>query len=77
MAIIDGIYVMARTWQDGPTMTTVHNFHVPLPEDVYSELRQQAQRLHQPATQVARHAIESWLQDRRRDLLHEAIRAYA
>lgn len=58
-------------------MTTVHNFHVPLPEDVYHQLREEAQRLHQPATQIARHAIEGWLQDQRRGLLHEAIRAYA
>jgi hypothetical protein len=40
-------------------------------------LREEAQRLHRPATQIARHAIEGWLQDRRRGLLHEAIRAYA
>jgi len=58
-------------------MTTVHNFHVPLPEDVYRQLREEAQRLHRPATQIARHAIERWLQDQHRDLLHEAIRAYA
>lgn len=54
-----------------------HNFHVPLPEDVYRQLRQEAERLQRPATQVGRQAIEWWLAEQRRAALHEAICAYA
>ena len=55
----------------------LHNFHVPLPEDLYRELRAEAQRAQQPATVVARHAIVQWLQQQRQAALHTHIRAYA
>jgi predicted transcriptional regulator len=55
----------------------LRNFHVPLPEDLYSRLREEADRSKQPATEMARHAIEDWLEQRRRAALHEAIAAYA
>ncbi len=53
------------------------NFHVPLPEHVYGRLREEAGRARQPATVLARRAIESWLLQRERAALGEAIRAYA
>ena len=56
---------------------TLHNFHVPLPEDLYSELRTEAKRCGQPATALARDAIQLWLQQRQKAALHEAIAAYA
>jgi predicted transcriptional regulator len=58
-------------------MKVLHNFHVPLPESVYRELREIAEHLHRPATQVGREAIESWLKQARQTLLAEAIRTYA
>lgn len=54
-----------------------HNFHLPLPDGVYQELREQAARLGEPATAVARRAIESWLARRRRDAVYEAVASYA
>ena len=57
--------------------TRVRNFHLPLPEELYHRLRSQAAAAGQPATVVARHAIEAWLRQRRRSAIHEAIAAYA
>jgi len=53
------------------------NFHVPLPEDVYARLKEQAAADRISATTIARRAIEEWLRQRRRVTLHEAIAAYA
>src|SRR2546425_10165159 len=55
----------------------VRNFHLPLPEPTYRRLRDAARRANQPATVVARYAIESWLGQQRKAALHEAIAAYA
>src|SRR2546425_9535553 len=51
----------------------VRNFHLPLPEPTYRRLRDAAQRANQPATVVARYAIESWLRQQRKAALHEAV----
>lgn len=56
---------------------TARNFHVPLPDPLYRELRAQAQRAKVPATTVAREAIEAWLKDRAQEALSDAIAAYA
>jgi predicted transcriptional regulator len=53
------------------------NFHVPLPDEVYRDLREEAARSSRPATALARQAIEQWLRDRRRVARHEAIAAFA
>ena len=53
------------------------NFHLPLPEPTYRELRREAEREGRPTTTVAREAIERWLEERRRSELHEAIADYA
>ena len=55
----------------------VRNFHLPLPEALYRRLRSQAAAARQPATVVARHAIEAWLGQRRRAAIPGAIAAYA
>jgi len=55
----------------------VRNFHLPLPEPTYRRLREAAERAKQPATVVARYAIETWLREQRKVALHEAIAAYA
>jgi hypothetical protein len=57
--------------------TIQHNFHVPLPEDLYRLLRAEAERRQQPATVLARHAIAWWLEQCEQEALHDQIRAYA
>jgi hypothetical protein len=59
------------------TNTAIKNFHVPLPQGVYEALREEAAALRQPATVVAREAIETWLRERKRAGVHEAIATYA
>ncbi len=59
------------------TRGSVKNFHVPLPQAVYDALREEAAALHRPATVVAREAIESWLRERKRAAVREAIATYA
>jgi len=58
-------------------MAPVRNFHLPLPEPLYRRLREAAERTNQPATAVARYAIETWLRQQRKALVREAIAAYA
>ena len=59
------------------TQSAIKNFHVPLPQQVYDALREEAEMLGRPATVVAREAIEAWLQERKRAGVREAIAAYA
>lgn len=58
-------------------MSTIHNLHVPLPDDLYRQLREETRRQRKPATQLARQAIEQWLQQQQQSALQEAIRTYA
>jgi hypothetical protein len=53
------------------------NFHLPLPEQTYTQLRAEAERTQVPATALAREAIDLWLRHRWRKARHEAIAAYA
>ncbi|MBI4246397.1 MAG: hypothetical protein HY614_04330 [Candidatus Rokubacteria bacterium] len=53
------------------------NFHLPLPDPTYRRLRDAAHRAKQPATVVARYAIESWLREQHKAMLHEEIATYA
>jgi len=53
------------------------NFHLPLPEQTYMQLRAAAERSRVPATSLAREAIDLWLRDQMRKARHEAIAAYA
>ncbi len=55
----------------------LRNFHLPLPDDVYQALRDEAAAVKQPATVIARQAIERWLRERKRATVREAIAAYA
>jgi predicted DNA-binding protein len=54
-----------------------HNFHLPLPEPVYQRLKSAAKKQHKPATQLAKQALEQWLDEQERLSLHEEIAAYA
>ena len=53
------------------------NLHVLLPEPLYRRLRAEAERSQRPATDLAREAIDSWLVEQQRLLVHEQIRQYA
>jgi hypothetical protein len=55
----------------------LRNFHVPLSEELYNQLRAEADRSQQSATVLARHAIAWWLKQRQKAALDESIRAYA
>jgi predicted transcriptional regulator len=53
------------------------NFHLPLPHETYAHLRALAERLHTPATILARQAIDEWLREQLRNERKQAIAAYA
>ena len=54
------------------------NLHVPLSDATYVLLRAEAERSKQPATTLAREAIDRWLADeRQRAAVHDAVSAYA
>ncbi len=53
------------------------NFHLPLPERTYSELRAEAERAQVPATALAREAIDWWLREQARKARHDQIAAWA
>lgn len=53
------------------------NFHLPLPEPIYTQLRAEAERTQVPATALAREAIDSWLKEQARKARRDAIAAYA
>jgi len=55
----------------------LRNFHVPLSDELYKQLRAEAERSQQAATALARYAIAWWLQQRQKAALDESIRAYA
>lgn len=52
------------------------NFHVPLPEETYTQLRAAAARTEVPATALAREAIDAWLRQRAREERRAAIAEY-
>ena len=54
-----------------------HNLHVPLSAPVHARLRAEATRAGRPATTLAREAIESWIAERERHAVHQAIVDYA
>jgi hypothetical protein len=53
------------------------NFHLPLPEKTYTQLRAEAERTRVPATILAREAIDLWLRHQLRLARHAAIATYA
>ena len=53
------------------------NFHVPLPEEMHTALRDEAAKSGRPATALAREAIEAFLRRRQKIALHESIASYA
>jgi predicted DNA-binding protein len=59
------------------TKAIAHNFHVPLPDSTYQRLKVAAKRQKRPATQVVKQAIDYWLDEQERLILHEQIAEYA
>jgi|GEM_PF-5411552 len=55
----------------------MQNFHVPLTDETWTELKQEARKSRVPATRLAREALEEWLAVRRKLARDEAIRRYA
>jgi len=53
------------------------NFHLPLPDQVYEQLKLEAQRSQVPATSMARQAIQTWLAARKKAARKQAIASYA
>ncbi|MHB8988116.1 MAG: hypothetical protein ACYC6S_04965 [Desulfobulbia bacterium] len=53
------------------------NFHLPLPTTLHARLRAAAKQQHRPATQLAKQAIEYWLEKQEKMILHEEISRYA
>jgi predicted transcriptional regulator len=53
------------------------NLHVPLPQALHLRLLAAATRSGRPATTLAREAIEAWVEEREKEAVHEAIKAYA
>jgi hypothetical protein len=53
------------------------NLHVPLTPNLDAALRAEATRRNQPATVLARQAIEEWLRQQQKRALHQAIASYA
>ena len=53
------------------------NFHLPLPEQTYTRLRAEAERMQVPATTLAREAVDEWLRHQSRKTRRDAIAAYA
>ncbi len=55
----------------------MRNFHLPLPERTYTDLRAEAERARVPATALAREAIDCWLREQMRKARRDRIAAYA
>jgi hypothetical protein len=53
------------------------NFHLPLPEETYANLRAEAERMEVPATALARQALDRCLREQFRNARQDAIAAYA
>ncbi len=53
------------------------NFHLPLPEQTYTHLREEAERAQVPATARAREAVDWWLRQQLRKAKYDRIAAYA
>jgi|HubBroStandDraft_1064217.scaffolds.fasta_scaffold544537_2 hypothetical protein len=53
------------------------NFHLPLPERTWGDLRAEAERAQLPATALAREAIDWWLREQARKARRDRIAAWA
>ncbi len=58
-------------------MDTKHNFHIPLPKDLYIKLNNEAKRCKRAATELARIAIAAWLREVEKINIRNDIAEYA
>ena len=66
------------SWQDScHTLVAMKNFHLPLPEETYAQLRAVSTKTEIPATTLAREAIDAWLKAQARDARRAAMAEYA
>lgn len=56
---------------------TNHNFHLPLPGEIYGRLREMSRKRSEPATILARIAIDEWLKQQEKKDLDQQIESYA
>lgn len=56
---------------------SIHNFHLPLPEDLYQALRKEAKQAKQPLTQFTRQILKAWFEQKRQFRIEEKIADYA
>ena len=54
-----------------------YNFHLPLSSELYEMLRAEAEASGEPATTVARTALNDWLKSRKRERRRAEIAAFA
>jgi hypothetical protein len=64
-------------WHNPAMTSATKNFHLPLPEELYDELRLCAREVDQPATRFAQELMRAGLEDWRRARRRKAIAAYA
>jgi hypothetical protein len=69
--------IAMNPWHNTNEEQRVKNFHVPLPEQTYANLRAEAKRMQVPATALAREAVDWWLRQQFRKARQDAIAAYA
>jgi hypothetical protein len=55
----------------------LRNFHVPLPEGIYEDLKAEAAAGNRSANALAREAIAYWLDVQRRARVHQEVLEYA
>jgi predicted DNA-binding protein len=56
-----------------PATSRKRNFHIPLSDRTYRELRLLSEKMRRPATQLAREAIESWIEGLKGNALRREI----
>ena len=54
-----------------------HNFHLPLPSELFNALKTEAAAQGISATIIAREALSAWLKEQKRQRIAEELRAYA
>ncbi len=64
-------------WHNKGDEPLVKNFHLPLPEGTYAELRAELENARIPATTIAREAITDWLRMKRKAARRQALMDYA
>ena len=73
----DGQDIDTFSWQNLAMTSATKNFHVPLPEALYDELRTAAREADRPATKFAQDLMRAGLDEWRRTRRRQQVAAYA